>query len=347
MSSQNTATALDPVLKTSAIFSDLSVLEFNAVSAFLEPRRVKEGEIIFKEGEAGEELFILVSGKISAWVGQPDGTQRWMFEIKPGDFFGEMSVIANECRSATLTARADTELLILHGIDFYRIIYEHPMIGVKILKAIGKVQGFWLEEVSKSLSDLLRWGEKARRRAVSDDLTGLYNRSFLEDSAKDRFKRGSFGPRCVSLLMMDLDRFHEVNRRFGVRAGDQVFVVIAEIFRSVTRTDDICARLSGDEFALFLPDTQPEEARVIAERIRQTVSSRKILIPKNLGTSDESNYGKSPAKNDSEQIEILINISIGIASAPVHADNWEKLFLSADNALRRAKEKGRNRVEVA
>jgi len=333
MSGQNTAAAHDPVLKTSPLFKDLSDLELNAVSAFLEPRRLKEGEDIFMEGSVGDELFILVSGKVSAWVSQPDGTQRWMFEIKPGDFFGEMSVIADECRSATLTARADTELLTLHGIDFYRIIYEHPMIGVKILKAIGKVQGVWLEEVSKNLSDLLRWGEKARRRALSDDLTGLYNRSFLEESARDRFKRGSFGPRCASLLMMDLDSFHDVNQRFGVNAGDQIFIATAEILHSITRTEDICARLAGDEFALFLPDTTQEEAKVIAERIRQTMGSRKILVPK--------------SSDNEEQVEIIVNISIGIAAAPAHADTWEKLYVAADTALRLAKEKGKDRVEMA
>ena len=333
MISQITATAHDPVLKSSPLFKDLSDLEFNAVSAFLEPRRIKDGDAVFREGAVGEELFILVSGKVSAWVSQPDGTQRWMFEIKPGDFFGEMSVIADECRSATLTARADTELLTLHGIDFYRIIYEHPMIGVKILKAIGKVQGVWLEEVSKNLSDLLRWGEKARRRALSDDLTGLYNRSFLEESARDRFKRGSFGPRCASLLMMDLDSFHDVNQRFGVNAGDQIFIATAEILHSITRTEDICARLAGDEFALFLPDTTQEEAKVIAERIRQTMGSRKILVPK--------------SSDNEEQVEIIVNISIGIAAAPAHADTWEKLYVAADTALRLAKEKGKDRVEMA
>ncbi|MCL2130635.1 MAG: cyclic nucleotide-binding domain-containing protein, partial [Treponema sp.] len=216
MSKDNIAAVHDPALRASPVFRDLSDLEFNAVSAFLEPCRVKEGSVIFKEGASGEELFILVSGGVGAWVKQPDGTQRKMFDIKKGDFFGEMSVIANESRSATLKAQGDTELLSLHGIDFYRIIYEHPMIGAKMLKAIGKVQSSWLDETSKSLTDILRWGETARRRAVSDDLTGLYNRAFMEESARDRFKRGSFEIRCVSLLMMDLDKFHDINQKFGI-----------------------------------------------------------------------------------------------------------------------------------
>ncbi|MDR1318002.1 MAG: cyclic nucleotide-binding domain-containing protein, partial [Treponema sp.] len=94
----------DPVLVKSPLFSNLSDLEFNAVSAFLERRRIKKGAAVFKEGDEGEDMFILLSGSLSAFVSQSDGTQRWMFDIKPGDFFGEMSVIAHEPRSATLTA---------------------------------------------------------------------------------------------------------------------------------------------------------------------------------------------------------------------------------------------------
>jgi len=80
----------EPVLKASRIFTDLSDLELNAVSAFLEPRLIKSGETIFTEGSAGEEMYIFVSGMIDAWVKQADGSQRRMFELNPGDFFGEM-----------------------------------------------------------------------------------------------------------------------------------------------------------------------------------------------------------------------------------------------------------------
>jgi diguanylate cyclase (GGDEF)-like protein len=323
----------DPILKQSSLFAAMSDLEFNAITAFLERLKVKSGSVVFKEGDKGEDMFILLSGKLSAYVSQSDGTQRWLFEIKPGDFFGEMSIIANEPRSATLTAKEDTNIMVLQGIDFYRIVFEHPMIGIKMLKAIGKVQNIWLDQSSKNLSDLTRWGESARRRAMTDELTGLYNRRFLEDSVKDRFEHGSVGLRTMSLLMMDLDKIHEINERHGPPAGDQVFIVTAEVLRTLTRSGDICARLSGDEFAVLLPDTGAEEARNIAERIRETVAARKVMVPKTPDVVDK--------------VEINFHTSIGIAIAPTHTNTQESLFLLADGALRRAKEKGRNRVEMA
>ncbi|MDR1374539.1 MAG: cyclic nucleotide-binding domain-containing protein, partial [Treponema sp.] len=163
----------DPVLIQSSIFAAMSELEFNAVTAFLERRRVDAGAQVFKEGDTGEELFILLSGELNAYVSQSDGTQRWMFKVRPGDFFGEMSVIAGEPRSATILAKTASNVMVLQGIDFYRIIFEHPMIGVKMLTAIGAVQNMWLEQSSRHLKDLMSWGETARRRAITDELTGL------------------------------------------------------------------------------------------------------------------------------------------------------------------------------
>jgi len=333
MSDKRIAPIYDPVLKSSPMFKELSELELNAIATFLEPRKAKKGEVIFTEGAAGEEMFIMVSGRISAWVNNAEGTRQQMFEISPGDFFGEMSIIANESRSASLTAVVDSELLVFHGIDFYRIIFEHPMIGVKILTAIREVQNIWLEQISRHLSDLMRWGETARRRAVCDELTGLYNRRFLEKSASDRFEAGFLGLRSVSLLMMDLDNIHAINERHGSRGGDLVFIATAEVLRSVTRTGDICARLSGDEFAILLPDTNFEEARAIAERIRHTLTTQKIIVPQN--------------PDGTGQAEIFVSTSIGIAAAPAHADTWENLYMAADNALHNSKLLGRNRVEVA
>jgi diguanylate cyclase (GGDEF)-like protein len=333
MNLRKTALVHDPVFRKSHLCSGLSELEFNAITAFLEPRKVKKGEVIVQEGAAGEEMYILVFGKIVAWVSQVDGTQRRMFGLNPGDFFGEMSIIANEARSATIIAEDDTELLVLHAVDFYRVVFEYPMIGKKILNAIIRLQNIWFEQTSQHLGDLMRWGESARRRAISDEMTGLYNRRFLEESASGHFKKNTSGTRNLSLLMMDLDRIHQVNSKYGNRAGDLVFISVAEVLRAATRAGDVCARLAGDEFAVLLPDTGPKEALEIAENIRKIIAPRVIKVPGN--------------PDGTGQAKITIRTSIGVATFPVHTDCWKGLVVAADSALRRAKELGRNRVEIA
>ncbi|MCL1814732.1 MAG: GGDEF domain-containing protein [Treponema sp.] len=321
----------NPVLINSPLFSALSELEFNAVAAFLERRCVQKGEAIFNEGDRGEDMFILISGALNAHKRQSDGTQRWMFEITPGLFLGEMSIIASEPRAATISAKEDSELMVLQGIDFYRIIFEYPMIGIKMLNSIGSVQNGWLNQNSKYLRDLILWGETARRRAITDELTGLYNRNFLEESIKDRFKTGAVRARNMSLLMMDLDKVHEINNRYGTAGGDQVIIVVANLLRNMGRPGDIAARLSGDEFAVFLPDTGDRDAITVAEKIREKVASQNVLINR-------------PGSGEKDKLQV--RTSIGIASAPKHADNVRDLEFTADMALRRAKEKGRNCVEI-
>jgi diguanylate cyclase (GGDEF)-like protein len=333
MTVDNQSPVCDPVLANSPFFTGMSDAEINTIAVFLESRHIKKGDCVFREEDQGDHMFILLSGKLTAHVLQPDGTQRQMFDVKLGDFFGEMSIIANEPRSATITAMEDTEIVAIPGSDFYGIVFEHPMIGVKMLKSICRVQNIWLDQTSRHLSDLTRWGETARRRAITDEMTGLYSRNFLDDSIKDRFEQGSVGIRTMSFLMLDLDRIHAINDRHGTSAGDKVFMVVADILRSCTRAGDICARFAGDEFGVLLPDTGPEEALSIAERIRGTIAATKILVPRSPDVMDK--------------VEIYTRTSIGAAVAPKHGKDRETLMLAADNALRKAKEKGRDRVELA
>ena len=322
---------LNPVLVNSPLFSTMSELEFVAVTAFMERRLVKKNETIFNEGDLGEDMFVLLSGALSASKRQSDGTQRRMFDINPGSFLGEMSIIANEPRSATISAKEDSELMVLQGIDFYRIVFEHPMVGIKMLNSIGAVQNAWLNQNSKYLRDLIQWGESARRRAITDELTGLYNRNFLEESIKDRFKTGAVGARKMSLVMMDLDKVHEINERYGQAGGDKVIVTVAEILKNMGRPGDIAARLSGDEFSILLPDTGGDNAVTVAEKIREKVAEQIVQVNR---------------LNSGEIDKIMTKTSMGISTAPKHADNVRDLVFTADMALRKAKEKGRNRVEL-
>ncbi|MCL2472054.1 MAG: GGDEF domain-containing protein, partial [Treponema sp.] len=191
----------------------------------------------------------------------------------------------------------------------------------------------WLDQSSKSYSDLMRWGETARKRAITDELTGLYNRHFLEETIKDRFEHTSMNLRKMTLMMMDMDNVHDINTRYGSQSGDKAIMAVADILRLHMRSGDIAARLAGDEFAVFLPDTDDNDAQLVAQRIRKNIEATKVEVT------------KSPVS--AEYISIDVRISVGISTAPTHSKTQEGLFFSADSALRKAKDNGRNRVEVA
>ncbi|MDR0323467.1 MAG: GGDEF domain-containing protein [Treponema sp.] len=319
-------------LRQLPLFSGLSEDEFVIVSEALKIIHVQKNETVFKEGDSGEEMFIFYSGALYAFGTQSDGTPRKLFDINPGNFFGEMSIIAHEPRSATIVSTEDSSLIMLQKKDFYRIINEYPIIGFKILRTIGLVQNKWLDQSSKSYNDIIRWGEIARRRAITDELTSLYNRSFLEESIKERFSNQSMNLRVMSLLMMDLDKIHMINERHGAKGGDLVIISAAEMIRSCLRPGDIPSRLAGDEFAILLPDTDKKSAVKIAEQIREKIEKKQIEIPESPGAD--------------KTVFINNRTSIGIAITPVHAKTMKELMETSDTALRKAKEFGRNRVEV-
>jgi len=324
--------ALSSFLTKSSLLSGLDEPELNTVISVLKYFILKEGKPVYKEGDTGEDMFVLLSGSLNVYGTQSDGTQSKLSEVKPGDFFGEMSIIAHEQRSVTIIAEADSSLVMLKGTDFFRIIKEHPTIGYKILKAICFVENQRLTQSSKAYNDLIRWGETARHRAITDEMTGLYNRHFLEESIKQRFNNQSLNLRIMSLLMIDLDRLHIINEKYGSRAGDLMITAAAKIIRSCVRPSDIAARLSGDEFAILLPDTDNKNAVMVAERIRANVEKQQVEVPASPTTG--------------ENVAICTHTSIGIATAPFHAKTADVLFETSDIALRMAKKLGRNRVEV-
>jgi diguanylate cyclase (GGDEF)-like protein len=324
---------LHPTLSETLLFSELNEKEFKIVATVLEPLFIKKGEPVFREGDAGSDLYILFSGALKAFGTQADGNQRLLFDLKQrGNIFGEMSMVTDQPRSMTISAAENSVVFMFRISDFYKILVQYPIIGFKILKAIIIVENQKLDQSSESYNDLIRWGETARRRAITDEMTSLYSRRFLEDSIKERFSNQSMNSRSVSLLMIDLDRLHSVNARYGPQIGDLVITAAADAIRSCLRPTDIPTRLAGDEFAVLLPDTNKKNAINVARRIRENIEKMRIEIPASHETD--------------ENVTLSIQASIGIATAPDHANTPQEFVSAADSALKKAKEMGRNRAEV-
>jgi diguanylate cyclase (GGDEF)-like protein len=160
----------------------------------------------------------------------------------------------------------------------------------------------------------------AETRAETDELTGLWNRRAL-----DRTVQSDQSAECA-LLLVDLDHFKKLNDSFGHAAGDAALRHVARILRGALREQDLAARVGGEEFALWLPETPLERACDVAERVRQAVGGGKIYWA---------------------GAELSIACSIGVAAKPATVGQTANLYAAADAALYRAKENGRNRVEVA
>jgi diguanylate cyclase (GGDEF)-like protein len=161
-----------------------------------------------------------------------------------------------------------------------------------------------------------------QQQALTDALTGCYNRRSFEMQLDREVQMAMRLHQPLSLLMLDLDRFKQLNDSVGHDAGDSALRKLADCFRQELRGVDTAARFGGDEFALILPQAYAEGALVVAERLRECIEQ--IQIP---------GFGNLAA-------------SIGIAAFPTHANSRAELIVAADVALYSAKRAGRNRVAL-
>ncbi|WP_325939302.1 cellulose biosynthesis regulator diguanylate cyclase DgcQ [Kluyvera cryocrescens] len=170
-----------------------------------------------------------------------------------------------------------------------------------------------------SLQDSLEW------RAWHDMLTRLYNRAALFVRAGKALEKCQHNDQPMAVIQLDLDHFKGINDKYGHQAGDRVLVYIGRVLMNKLRKHDIAGRVGGEEFCIVLPDTSLEEARIVAERIRESINSREILI------------GKKQT--------IRVSASLGVCcSEELLRYDFEHLQSIADSRLYQAKKSGRNRV---
>jgi diguanylate cyclase (GGDEF)-like protein len=312
---------LNELLSRIEIFQDLREKELSILKNRMERKEFPKGTIIFQEGDEGKEMYIVLSGSIGISVRLPDSTELPLAQIQAGNFFGEMSIIEQAPRSATCRTLEDSVLLTLGASSFYELLEQHPRVALKIMKRMVGILTRRLTTTGSLLSDMVRWGEGARKRAVIDEFTGLYNRRFLDEAIHTQAAHALSTQTSLSLVMVDLDRFGELNRTYGQEFGDTLILEASKVFRSTFREADILARYGGDEFTFILPDTDAETALSLCQKTNEAL--RSLSFPNHP--------------------EVRLTASIGLASLPRHARTVENLREQADKALYRAKEEGRNR----
>jgi diguanylate cyclase (GGDEF)-like protein/PAS domain S-box-containing protein len=180
--------------------------------------------------------------------------------------------------------------------------------------------------VSRDITDLKRLEADLRRMSATDFLTGLPNRRHFFDRLDQELARiHRLEEHRASLLMLDADHFKRVNDNFGHATGDKVLRHLAALMQKDLRKVDTPGRVGGEEFAIILPGTDLASAQIFAERLRKRIASSPIVHENNV---------------------IPLTVSIGVAGIKTDDTNADEAFARVDRALYRAKEGGRNIVEV-
>ena len=162
--------------------------------------------------------------------------------------------------------------------------------------------------------------------AVTDPLTGLHNRRYLESHLAGLIDAAADGDKPLSLMILDIDHFKSVNDTYGHDAGDEVLRVFAERVKTVIRGVDVLCRLGGEEFIIVMPDTGIDVAGRVAERVRQSVAETSFCV-------------------DKGERQIPVTVSIGLAERR-NGREADSMMKRADRALYRSKALGRNRVSA-
>jgi diguanylate cyclase (GGDEF)-like protein len=211
-----------------------------------------------------------------------------------------------------VTANSDDESVVegldLGAYDYIIKPYNPTVMFARVRAALRE----------KERQDLLeRW-------ATTDPLTDISNRRYFFSETEREFERAKRGS-LMSLLLLDIDKFKLVNDQYGHIAGDQALINLANILKKSFRKVDIYGRFGGEEFIVCLPDTPLDASVDVAERLRKTIQEQPI---------------------GSDKGEFHISVSIGVTNFTSADKQLADMIKRADLALYRAKENGRNRVEV-
>lgn len=189
---------------------------------------------------------------------------------------------------------------------------------------------------------LLANREASLTMALTDGLTGLFNRHYFTSHFAGLFRHAQEQGRPISVMMLDVDHFKSVNDSYGHAAGDQVLRDLARRISDSVRNFDLVARLGGEEFVIVMPEARLQEAARAAERIRAQVAATPLLLT-SRSVAPLSATGAAAAP----ELRLPVTVSIGVAAVDGPGDTVEDMLRRADMALYEAKRSGRNRVVLA
>ena len=208
---------------------------------------------------------------------------------------------------------------------------------VAVLEMLNKIGTPFTRHDLQLLSRLIGQASLALERAslieqvasliITDELTGLFNARYLDEALEREIRRCHRYRSTLALIFLDLDHFKEINTLYGHPLGSRCLTELAEIMRQSVRDVDIPVRYGGDEFAVILPESSVETARMVAERLATAIHTHVFLQEAGLKTQ--------------------LAASIGIAGFPDHAKTKQELILKADAAMYRSKGTGGDRISLA
>jgi diguanylate cyclase (GGDEF)-like protein len=282
-----TQTLLASMLASVPLFRGLTPAQLNALVVQATEQVYPAGHVITRQGEPTQSLWVLLSGRVRVVEATTDGQAEMLLgEIGKAEVFGELGILRDQPRSATVVAVERTHCLVLPQAEFVAALEE----SVPLANGLLRVVASRLYDADRKLA-----------RYAPDPLTGLNSRRALHEQY--RRVAASARRRKSGLLVLSLDVRHlrAINDGFGYALGDEVLRSVADALIESTRTTDVVARYGGDEFAVLLLDAMPKDVDVVLTRVRDKLGA--LAAQRRLPVSIDCTPGIAWSHNPPESVE--------------------------------------------
>src|SRR5262245_6434071 len=283
------------------LFRPLSAEQREMLLAAATEQSFTAGHVLIRENDPPDRVFVILSGRVRVLEVAPDSPVELIVgELGEGEILGELSVLRNQPRSATVVAVERTHCLVIPQSEFLRVLQSSAELAVSMLRMLAGR----LYETDRRLS-----------RFAPDPVTGLAGRRAFHDQYRRLAAVARRRKTGALLLMVDVLQLRAINDRFGYGVGDDVLRTVADALVEATRTTDLIVRHGGDEFLVFFPDAAAEDIEAVMARV----------IDKIKGLSGKRG------------IPVPITCSFGVAYAQLPPESAEDLLRVADQDMVRRK----------
>ena len=260
------------------------------------------GQVLVRENEPPDRLFVILSGRVRVLEVAPDSSLELIVgELGEGQIIGELGVLRNQPRSATVVAVERTHCLMLHQNEFLKVLQNSTELAVSLLRTLAGR----LYETDRRLS-----------RYAPDPVTGLAGRRAFHDQYRRLAAVARRRKTGALLLVLDVVQLRAINDRLGYGVGDDVLRTVADALVEATRTTDLIGRHGGDEFVVFLPDAGGGDADTVVNRVLERITALSVK----------------------RGIPVPIRCNVGIVHAQAPPETAEDMLREADQDMLRRRQ---------
>lgn len=307
------------VLRGSRLFQSVDLSLIDAELRASHTQNLRAGQVLIDPLHGNDDIFIVLAGELLVCL-EPRIANP-LVRLSAGDCVGELSIIDASLPSAYVVSAIETQVLAIAKSLLWRMLTLQQVMALNLLHILS----LRIRDNNAMLLGSLALQREYRNKAETDTLTRLRNRAWFEEVFPKQLELCERIGQSACLLMVDIDHFKKVNDHYGHTYGDEALRHVGNLLRCNLRSTDLCARYGGEEMIALMPGTDVAQAKLMADRLRESIANTPLLL------------------SDGRQLDLRVSGGISQWQPGIRMVD---LIRSADQALYRAKEGGRNQIQV-